>query len=69
MVVEVEHAKPGPIRTLRLPVKFSDTPGKIGTGVPVYGQHPAKCSTPGASPPAKIDALLAEGALAITDAS
>jgi crotonobetainyl-CoA:carnitine CoA-transferase CaiB-like acyl-CoA transferase len=27
MVVEVEHARLGPVRTIGLPVKFSDTPG------------------------------------------
>ena len=39
MVVEVEHAKLGPVKTLGLPVKFSDTPGGVRTGAPVYGQH------------------------------
>ena len=39
MVVEVEHATLGPVKTLGLPVKFSDTPGKVRAGAPVYGQH------------------------------
>ena len=29
MVVEVEHSRLGPVRTIGLPVKFSDTPGEV----------------------------------------
>jgi crotonobetainyl-CoA:carnitine CoA-transferase CaiB-like acyl-CoA transferase len=39
MVVEVEHSTVGRVRTLGLPVKFSETPGKVRTGAPVYGEH------------------------------
>jgi crotonobetainyl-CoA:carnitine CoA-transferase CaiB-like acyl-CoA transferase len=39
MVVEVEHATLGPVKTVGLPVKFSRTPGKVRTGAPVLGQH------------------------------
>jgi crotonobetainyl-CoA:carnitine CoA-transferase CaiB-like acyl-CoA transferase len=39
MVVEVEHATLGPVKTMGLPIKFSETPGKVRTGAPLYGQH------------------------------
>ena len=39
IVVEVEHRTLGPGETLGLPVKFSDTPGKVRSGAPLYGQH------------------------------
>jgi crotonobetainyl-CoA:carnitine CoA-transferase CaiB-like acyl-CoA transferase len=39
MVVAVEHATLGPVKTLGLPVKFSATPGKVSTGAPLYGEH------------------------------
>jgi crotonobetainyl-CoA:carnitine CoA-transferase CaiB-like acyl-CoA transferase len=39
MVVEVEHATLGAVKTIGLPVKFSGTPGKVRTGAPVLGQH------------------------------
>src|SRR6266542_7168006 len=39
MVVEVEHSTIGAVKTLGLPVKFSQTPGKVRTGAPVYGEH------------------------------
>ena len=38
MVVEVEHSTLGPVRTIGLPVKFSDTPGKVAKGAPIYGE-------------------------------
>ena len=38
MVVEAEHAKLGPVKTIGLPVKFSRTPGKVRKGAPVYGE-------------------------------
>jgi crotonobetainyl-CoA:carnitine CoA-transferase CaiB-like acyl-CoA transferase len=39
MVVAVEHAILGPVKTLGLPVKFSATPGKVCAGAPLYGEH------------------------------
>lgn len=39
MVVEVEHATLGPVKTMGLPLKFSETPGKVRSGAPLYGQH------------------------------
>jgi len=39
MVVEVEHSRIGPVKTIGLPVKFSRTPGKVCKGAPVYGEH------------------------------
>jgi crotonobetainyl-CoA:carnitine CoA-transferase CaiB-like acyl-CoA transferase len=42
MVVEVEHSTLGAVKTIGLPVKFSETPGKVLTGAPVYGEHTAE---------------------------
>jgi crotonobetainyl-CoA:carnitine CoA-transferase CaiB-like acyl-CoA transferase len=39
MVVTVEHARLGAVKTIGLPVKFSETPGKVAHGAPLYGQH------------------------------
>src|SRR5262249_36050657 len=39
MVVEVEHTTEGRVKALGLPVKFSNTPGKVRIGAPLYGQH------------------------------
>ena len=39
MVVDVEHTTEGTVKTLGLPVKFSNTPGKVLHGAPLYGEH------------------------------
>jgi crotonobetainyl-CoA:carnitine CoA-transferase CaiB-like acyl-CoA transferase len=65
MVVAVEHARLGPVQTLGLPVKFSDTPGKVRAGAPVYGQHTREVLRDHGFSDAEIEALLAEGAIAI----
>ena len=39
MVVDTEHASLGTVKTLGLPVKFSETPGGVHKGAPLYGQH------------------------------
>ena len=38
MVVEVEHSALGPVKTVGLPVKFSETPGKVRRGAPRFGE-------------------------------
>jgi crotonobetainyl-CoA:carnitine CoA-transferase CaiB-like acyl-CoA transferase len=67
MVVEVEHATLGPVKTLGLPVKFSDTPGAVLTGAPVYGQHTREILRGHGFSDAEIEALLTEGAIALAD--
>jgi crotonobetainyl-CoA:carnitine CoA-transferase CaiB-like acyl-CoA transferase len=55
------------VKTLGLPVKFSGTPGKVGTGAPVYGQHTREVLLAHDFSAAEIEALLAEGAIAAAD--
>jgi crotonobetainyl-CoA:carnitine CoA-transferase CaiB-like acyl-CoA transferase len=64
MVVEVEHTKLGPVRTIGLPVKFSDTPGEVAHGAPLFGQHTVEILRECGFADAEIDDLLAEGAVA-----
>jgi crotonobetainyl-CoA:carnitine CoA-transferase CaiB-like acyl-CoA transferase len=64
MVVEVEHVRLGPVRTIGLPVKFSDTPGAVARGAPVYGQHTREVLREHGFADAEIDTLLADGAIA-----
>jgi crotonobetainyl-CoA:carnitine CoA-transferase CaiB-like acyl-CoA transferase len=42
MVEAVEHACAGPLRVLGVPIKLSDTPGKVRTAPPMLGQHTAQ---------------------------
>ncbi len=63
MVVEVEHASLGPVKTMGLPVKFSATPGKVRTGAPVYGQHTREVLRALGFTAGEIAALEREGAV------
>ncbi len=63
MVVETEHATLGPVKTLGLPVKFSETPGEVAAGAPVYGEHTRTVLAEYGFSEAEIAALIAEGAV------
>ncbi|MFL2544275.1 MAG: CaiB/BaiF CoA transferase family protein [Longimicrobiales bacterium] len=39
MVVEVEHSRLGPVKTLGFPVKFSKNPATVSRGAPIFGEH------------------------------
>lgn len=39
MVVEVQHKRLGPVKTLGPPVKFSATPAMVRRGAPILGEH------------------------------
>ncbi len=67
MVVEVEHSRLGPVKTLGLPVKFSETPGKVASGAPVYGQHTREVLREYGYEDSEIDALIDAGAVVAAD--
>ncbi len=67
MVTTVEHAREGKVETIGLPIKFSDTPGKVQTGAPVYGQHSRDVLKEAGFDEAELNALLAEGAVIADD--
>jgi crotonobetainyl-CoA:carnitine CoA-transferase CaiB-like acyl-CoA transferase len=64
MVIDVDHATLGKVRTLGLPVKFSDTPGGVRHGAPLLGQHTREVLREFGFADAEIDGFLAEGAVA-----
>jgi crotonobetainyl-CoA:carnitine CoA-transferase CaiB-like acyl-CoA transferase len=68
MVVEVEHAAEGRVKALGLPVKFSNTPGKVRTGAPLYGQHTREVLREHGFTDDEISALQSEGAVIAADA-
>jgi crotonobetainyl-CoA:carnitine CoA-transferase CaiB-like acyl-CoA transferase len=63
MVVEIEHATEGRVKSLGLPVKFSNTPGKVRTGAPLYGQHTREVLREHGFSDDEISALQGEGAV------
>jgi crotonobetainyl-CoA:carnitine CoA-transferase CaiB-like acyl-CoA transferase len=63
MVVEVDHSTLGPVKTIGLPVKFSQTPGKVRSGAPVYGEHTREVLRQHGFDEQQIEALVSEKAV------
>jgi crotonobetainyl-CoA:carnitine CoA-transferase CaiB-like acyl-CoA transferase len=63
MVVAPEHARLGPVKTIGLPVKFSQTPGEVAAGAPLYGQHTREVLAAHGFAAEEIDALIEAGAV------
>ncbi|MBL8697869.1 MAG: CoA transferase [Alphaproteobacteria bacterium] len=63
MVIEVDHATLGKVKTLGAPVKFSDTPGGVRRGAPLFGQHSREVLAEFGFSGAEIDALFTEEAV------
>jgi crotonobetainyl-CoA:carnitine CoA-transferase CaiB-like acyl-CoA transferase len=67
MVTAVRHKREGEVETIGLPVKFSETPGKVRTGAPTYGQHSREVLKEAGFNAAEVEALLDEGAVIADD--
>ena len=64
MVPMVEHSVVGKVQTLGLPVKFSATPGAVGSGAPTLGQHSRDVLAEAGYSPPEIDDLIKDGVVA-----
>ena len=64
MVVEVDHPKAGGVKTLGLPVKFSETPGGVVRAAPTFGQHSHEILAEHGFSDAEIERLIKDGAVA-----
>jgi crotonobetainyl-CoA:carnitine CoA-transferase CaiB-like acyl-CoA transferase len=62
MVTSVDHPTVGQVKTLGLPVRFSDTPGEVSRPAPLYGQHSRDVLSELGYDGDEIDRLLSEGA-------
>jgi crotonobetainyl-CoA:carnitine CoA-transferase CaiB-like acyl-CoA transferase len=67
MVVEVEHSTLGSVKTIGLPIKFSQTPGKVRSGAPLYGEHTSAILGAYGFNADEIAALHKEGAIAAVE--
>jgi crotonobetainyl-CoA:carnitine CoA-transferase CaiB-like acyl-CoA transferase len=61
MVVEVAHPRVGTMKTLGLPVKFSDTPGRVHGPAPLLGEHSRAILAEAGYTAEAIDGLIARG--------
>jgi crotonobetainyl-CoA:carnitine CoA-transferase CaiB-like acyl-CoA transferase len=67
MVVEVDHSTLGKVKTIGLPIKFSQTPGKVRSGAPLYGEHTSAVLGAYGFDADEIAALHKEGAIAVAE--
>jgi crotonobetainyl-CoA:carnitine CoA-transferase CaiB-like acyl-CoA transferase len=63
MVVDVAHSTVGPVKTIGLPIKFSETPGGLRSGAPVYGEHTREVLREYGFDDSQIEAFEREGAI------
>ena len=63
MVVAVQHGTLGPVETLGLPVKLSETPGGVARGAPTYGEHTREILLEYGHTPEDVDRLIESGAV------
>ncbi len=63
MVVDLEHPTAGAMKTLGLPIKFSETPGGVARPAPLYGQHSREVLREAGYAEAEIEALVESGVL------
>lgn len=63
MVTETDHPRAGRVKTLGLPVKFSETPGGVQRAAPTFGQHTREVLGELGFPAAEIEALIEDGAI------
>ncbi len=65
MVVTVDHPRAGPVQTLGLPVKFSETKGRVARGAPLLGQHSREILREHGYGDRDIDKLIEEGVVGV----
>ena len=63
MVLEVDHARAGRVKTLGTPIKFSGTPGAVTRAAPLLGQHTREVLASLGYSGTEIGALEQEGAV------
>jgi crotonobetainyl-CoA:carnitine CoA-transferase CaiB-like acyl-CoA transferase len=63
MVLEVDHSRAGRVKALGMPIKFSETPGKVVRAAPLLGEHTREILAGLGYTSAEIDRLQQEGAV------
>ena len=58
MIVDVDHATAGAVKTIGHPVKYSNTPAKVELAAPLLGQHSREVLVEIGYQPKRIEALI-----------
>jgi crotonobetainyl-CoA:carnitine CoA-transferase CaiB-like acyl-CoA transferase len=69
MVTSVHHTTAGEVKTIGLPVKFSETPGAVSAAAPLLGEHSRKILSEHGYSGDDIDALIRQGVIGIPEAA
>ena len=69
MIVETTHPTAGQVRTIGLPIKFSDTPGGLRRAAPVLGQDTREVLRDHGFSDTQIDQMAALGAIQLPDST
>jgi crotonobetainyl-CoA:carnitine CoA-transferase CaiB-like acyl-CoA transferase len=69
MLVDVDHSRVGPVKTIGLPIKFSATPGGVRSGAPTFGEHGRSILVEYGFDPAAIEQLVRDGEVHLPDSS
>jgi crotonobetainyl-CoA:carnitine CoA-transferase CaiB-like acyl-CoA transferase len=69
MIVETKHPSAGRVKSIGLPIKFSETPGAVKQPAPQFGQHTREVLREHGFSDAEIDELAATGAVETHDSN
>jgi crotonobetainyl-CoA:carnitine CoA-transferase CaiB-like acyl-CoA transferase len=67
MVVETVHPTAGKVKSIGLPIKFSETPGSVTRAAPVLGQHTREVLLEHGFSDAEAEQMAAQGAIEMPD--
>jgi len=67
MVVETRHSKLGAVKTIGMPVKFSQTPAGVRRGAPLYGEHTREVLREHGFSDGEIDRMARAGAIHVEE--
>ena len=67
MVIETDHPRAGRTKAIGFPIKFGDTPGSVTRPAPLFGQHTREVCREAGYGEDEIDAMIASGAVAVTE--